>query len=145
VSDDNRPSPTPRYNRVLESSVAIAREMGHSHTGVEHLFLAMIRDERAVPTQVLSYLTDLAAVEASLREAMASPQYNGAPPPDAVWLPASELHGLLKALAATVPAGTEWGFNVAGDQAWIFVGGPAGTTQAAIVSARAFLERERPE
>lgn len=145
MSDDDRPSPTPRYNRVLESSAKIAREMGHSHIGVEHLFLAMIRDEHAVPTQVLSRLTDVAQVEASLRETMASPQYNGAPPPDAVWLPASELPDLLKALAATVPAGTEWGFNVVADQAWVLVGGSGETTQTAVASAHAYLERERPE
>jgi ATP-dependent Clp protease ATP-binding subunit ClpA len=84
MSDDDRPSPTPRYQRVLESSAGIARAMGHSYLGVEHLFLAIIQDKCTVPTQVLSQLTDLAQVETSLRETMASPEYNGAPPPDAV-------------------------------------------------------------
>jgi ATP-dependent Clp protease ATP-binding subunit ClpA len=84
MSDENQPSPTPRYQRVLESSAGIARAMGHSYLGVEHLFLAIIQDKRTVPTQVLSQLTDLAQVETSLRETMASPEYNGAPPPDAV-------------------------------------------------------------
>jgi ATP-dependent Clp protease ATP-binding subunit ClpA len=81
MSEDDQPSPTPRYQRVLKSSAGIAREMGHSYIGVEHLFLAIIRDEHTVPTQVLSHLTDLTQVETSLRETMASPGYHGAPPP----------------------------------------------------------------
>jgi hypothetical protein len=60
-------------------------------------------------------------------------------------MPARELHGLLKALVVTVPAGTEWGFNFAGDRAWLLVGGTGDATQAAIASARAHIERERPE
>jgi Clp amino terminal domain, pathogenicity island component len=143
MSDDDRPSPTLRYRRVLESSAGIARAMGHSHLGVEHLFLAIIRDKRAVPTQMLSQLTDLAQVETSLRETIASPEYHGAPPPDAVWMPASELTGLLKALIAIVPPGTEWGFNFVGDQAWILVGRSGDATQTAIAAARAYLEREQ--
>lgn len=119
--------------------------MGHSHLGAEHLFLAIIQDKRAVPTQVLSQLADLAQVEASLRETMASPEYNGAPPPGAVWMAASELRGLLEALIATVPAGTEWGFNFAGDQAWLHVGAPGDATRSAVASARAHIERERPQ
>jgi ATP-dependent Clp protease ATP-binding subunit ClpA len=82
MSEDDRPSPTPRYQRVLESSAGIAREMGHRYIGVEHLFLAIIRDKHTVPTQVLSHLTDLTQVETSLRETMASPEYHGAPPPE---------------------------------------------------------------
>ncbi len=107
------------------------------------LFLAIIQDKRAVPTQVLSQLADLAQVETSLREAMTSPEYNGAPPPGAVWMPASELHGLLRALVAAVPPGTEWGFNFAGDQAWLLVGWSAEATQTAVATARADREREQ--
>jgi ATP-dependent Clp protease ATP-binding subunit ClpA len=29
---------------VLENSTEVARQMGHSYVGVEHLFLAIIRD-----------------------------------------------------------------------------------------------------
>jgi hypothetical protein len=61
--------------------------MGHSYVGVEHLFLAMIRDRSAVPTQVLARSMDLDQVEASLLEVLASPEYNGAPPADAVVVP----------------------------------------------------------
>jgi ATP-dependent Clp protease ATP-binding subunit ClpC len=72
MSDDERPAPTPRYFQILDASTELARRMGHSYVGVEHLFLAIIRDRAAVPTQVLASLTDLERVEASLREEMAS-------------------------------------------------------------------------
>ena len=44
MSDADGPDPTPRYRRVLENSAEVARGMGHSYVGVEHLFLAIIRD-----------------------------------------------------------------------------------------------------
>lgn len=50
--------------------------MSHSYVGVEHLFLAMIRDRAAVPTQVLARMVDLAAVEAALLDLMNSESYN---------------------------------------------------------------------
>jgi ATP-dependent Clp protease ATP-binding subunit ClpC len=65
---------------VLAASFGLARDMGHSHVGVEHLFLAMIRDPDAVPTQLLADVADLGRVEASLRQVMASASYNGSPP-----------------------------------------------------------------
>jgi Clp amino terminal domain, pathogenicity island component len=37
----------------------MAQEMGHSYVGVEHLFLAIIRDRTAVPAQALAELVDL--------------------------------------------------------------------------------------
>jgi ATP-dependent Clp protease ATP-binding subunit ClpA len=80
MSDEDRPAPTPRYNQVLKNSVRVAQEMGHSHLGVEHLFLAIIRDRAAVPTQALARLVDLDQVEAGLLEVMASPSYRGQAP-----------------------------------------------------------------
>jgi len=53
------PVPTPRYHRVLGASVEVARDMSKSYVGVEHLFLAMIHDRHAVPTQVLARMADL--------------------------------------------------------------------------------------
>jgi len=140
MSDDQRPSPTPRYRTVLAASAGLAREMGHSHVGVEHLFLAIIRDRDAVPTQALARMIDLDRAEASLREVMASPSYAGEPPPGAVWLPASELPALLPALANCLAPGIRYGFNIVEDQAWIMVSEP-GDTNAAIASARALIER----
>ncbi len=75
MSDEDGPAPTPRYKRTLENSVGVAREMGHSYVGVEHLFLAIIRERDAVPTQALAKLVDLDRVEASLLEEIASYGY----------------------------------------------------------------------
>ena len=80
MSDEERPVPTPRYRRVVENSPEVAREMGHSYVGVEHLFLAIIRDRAAVPAQALARLIDLDQVEAGLLEVMASPSYAGQGP-----------------------------------------------------------------
>jgi ATP-dependent Clp protease ATP-binding subunit ClpA len=100
MSDDARLSPTPRYSRVVDASAGVARETGHSYIGVEHLFLAMIRNRSAVPTQVLARTMDLDQVEASLLDVMASPGYQGEPPADAVWFPRSELAGRPAALCS---------------------------------------------
>jgi ATP-dependent Clp protease ATP-binding subunit ClpA len=80
VTDDGRPVPTPRYTRVLDHAAAIAGDMGHGYLGVEHLFLAIVRDRMAVPTQVLAGLADLDNVDARLCEEMRSPGYRGEPP-----------------------------------------------------------------
>jgi hypothetical protein len=81
--DSEGPEPTPRYRKVVDGSAELAREMGHSYVGVEHLFLAIIRDRAAVPTQTLAELVDLDRVEAGLLEVMASPAYRGQAPPPA--------------------------------------------------------------
>jgi ATP-dependent Clp protease ATP-binding subunit ClpC len=57
MSDYETPTPTPRYRQVLDVSAELARELGHSHIGVEHLFLAIVRDRAAVPAQVLARMT----------------------------------------------------------------------------------------
>jgi ATP-dependent Clp protease ATP-binding subunit ClpA len=123
MSDEGRPAQTPRYSQAVDGSAELAREMGHSYVGVEHLFLAIIRDRAAVPTQALARLIDLDQVEAGLLEVMASPGYAGQPPADAVWFPRSELRERLAAMRNSVAPGTQYGFNVAGDRAWIVVDG----------------------
>ena len=117
MSDEDQPAPTPRYRRVLANSAEVAREMGHSYIGVEHLFLAIIRDRNSVPAQALAARLDLHQVEASLVQEMASAGYDGQAPPHAVWFPSSELGERL----AAAPPGSWHGWNVAGDQAWIAV------------------------
>jgi Clp amino terminal domain, pathogenicity island component len=72
---------TPRCRKVVDGAAELAREMGHSYVGVEHLFLAIIRDRGAVPTQALGKLADLDRVEAGLLEVMASASYRGQAPP----------------------------------------------------------------
>ena len=54
--------------------------MRHSYVGVEHLFLAIIRERAAVPTQVLAGLIDLDRVEAALVGEMGSARYRGETP-----------------------------------------------------------------
>ena len=117
MSNEDRPDPTPRYQRVLENSAEMAREMGQSYVGVEHLFLAIIRDRGAVPTLALARLIDLGQLEASLLAEMAAPSYAGQAPANAVWFPGNELQERL----AAAPPGTWHGWNAAGDQAWIAV------------------------
>ena len=121
VNDEDRPAQTPRYRRVVDGSAELAREMGHSYIGVEHLFLAIIRDRAAVPTQALAELADLDRVEAGLLEVMGSPGYAGQAPADAVSFPRSELRERLAALRDSMSAGARYGWNVAGDRAWIVV------------------------
>lgn len=69
------PVPTPRYRQIVATASEIAIEGGHQHVGAEHLFLAIIGDRHAVPTQVLAQLADLDQVEAELRAVMASDGY----------------------------------------------------------------------
>jgi ATP-dependent Clp protease ATP-binding subunit ClpA len=68
--------PTPRYAAIVEAASDLARSMGHHYVGAEHLFLAIIHDRHALPTQVLTTAVDPAKVEARLRELMASESYN---------------------------------------------------------------------
>lgn len=79
VSNGTSPTPTPRYNRILDESVGIARTMRHTYVGVEHLFLAIIRDRDAVPSQSLAQQIDLAEVESRLLELLNSPGYRTLP------------------------------------------------------------------
>ena len=67
---------TPRCQRVLDDAAERAREMNHGYIGVEHLFLAIIRDIQAVPTQVLDDISDLSRLESRLLEVMHSVAYS---------------------------------------------------------------------
>jgi Clp amino terminal domain, pathogenicity island component len=81
MEETQSPRPTPRYRKVVDGSAGVARGMGHSYVGVEHLFLAIIRERGAVPTQVLGGLIDLDRVEAALLGEMGSAGYRGQTPP----------------------------------------------------------------
>jgi ATP-dependent Clp protease ATP-binding subunit ClpA len=74
--EDPGPVPTPRYHRVLAVAAELAAELQHSYVGVEHLFLAMLRDPYAVPTQALASVCDLDQAEARLLAVMASDSYS---------------------------------------------------------------------
>ncbi|WP_327357081.1 Clp protease N-terminal domain-containing protein [Streptomyces sp. NBC_01304] len=64
------PVPTPRYERVVAEASRIAADLGHGYVGVEHLFLAILRDPDSVPTQVLAEIIALADLDARLSEVM---------------------------------------------------------------------------
>jgi ATP-dependent Clp protease ATP-binding subunit ClpA len=72
------PVPTPRYARIVAAASNIAKDRGHKYVGVEHLFLAIINDRGAVPTQVLAQLIDLDEAETELRAVMESDGYKTA-------------------------------------------------------------------
>jgi ATP-dependent Clp protease ATP-binding subunit ClpA len=69
------PVPTPRYQRLVAAASKMAADLGHQYVGTEHLFLAIIGDRHAVPTQVLTRLTDLDLVEVELRALLESDGY----------------------------------------------------------------------
>jgi ATP-dependent Clp protease ATP-binding subunit ClpA len=62
--------PTPRYHRVVEAAAEIARDLGHEYIGTEHLFLAILADPHAVPTQAVAELIEPTAVVARVRDVM---------------------------------------------------------------------------
>jgi ATP-dependent Clp protease ATP-binding subunit ClpA len=76
MTDTTEPTPTPRYRALVAAASKIATEFGHEHVGAEHLFLAIIGDRHAVPTQVLARLTDLDQAEAEVRALMESDRYS---------------------------------------------------------------------
>ena len=60
---------TSRAKKVLELSMAEARELNHSYVGTEHLLLGLVREEQGIAAQVLNHVgvTLTAAREESLR------------------------------------------------------------------------------
>ncbi|MFE2728192.1 Clp protease N-terminal domain-containing protein [Kitasatospora sp. NPDC059327] len=76
MADDHAPTATPRYLTILDEAARIASELGHEYVGVEHLFLAILADPRAVPTQVLTDFVPPEQVTAALHELLSSPGYN---------------------------------------------------------------------
>lgn len=61
-------SPNPACYRILGRADEIARMMNSPHARAEHVFLAIIHDDKAMPAQVLSGLVDLNMVEAAVIE-----------------------------------------------------------------------------
>jgi hypothetical protein len=111
----------------------VAHEMGDSHLGVEHAFLAMIRRRETVPARALAGLADLDALEAAVLEALNAPA--SGPVEDAVFLPAAvAMDGpLAVAIADALPEGTTCCFNRAPDgRTWMQVIGPGDTTNPGV-------------
>jgi hypothetical protein len=78
MSESAVPVHTPRYFSVVGAAEEVARGMSHGYVGVEHLFLAIIRDRDAVPTQVLATMADLDDVESALLGLLNSDGYKTA-------------------------------------------------------------------
>lgn len=60
----------PGYAAVAAAAHVMAVESGRQHVGVDDLLLAIIRDRRAVPTQVLAELIDVDQAEVRLQAVM---------------------------------------------------------------------------
>jgi ATP-dependent Clp protease ATP-binding subunit ClpA len=71
---------TPRYVEVSEAAHRIAEEFGHSHVGVEHVFLAIIRDDSAIPSQLIERHVRRDTLEQEVLDLMASKGYQGKRP-----------------------------------------------------------------
>ena len=132
------PPPPPRGffapgGQVETWGVRLAAELGDSYLGLEHAFLAMIRQRDTVPARALAGLADLDAIEAAVLEAMNAPP--GQVPEDAVFLPdGQKMEGPLpQAIADALPAGTTFGFNYDADgRTWVQVLGPGGSLGSAV-------------
>jgi hypothetical protein len=124
------PPPPPRVlvrNGSVESwGAGVAVEMGDSHLGVEHAFLAMIRNRETVPARALAGLADLDALDAAVVEAANAPVR---PHENAVFLPEGQQldSPMLKAISEAVPEGATFGFNGKDGRTWIHVFGPGGS------------------
>ncbi|MGH3300517.1 MAG: Clp protease N-terminal domain-containing protein [Streptosporangiaceae bacterium] len=138
MSQQEDPVPTPRYRAVVAAAAEIAAQLQQSYVGVEHLFLAILRDRAAVPTQVLATFCDLDSIDDRLRELMASYGYRAEAPAGAVWVSRTELPDLLRVLPECVDLPARLAFNFAGDRAWIAVTAPGDGT-AAVAAACALL------
>lgn len=108
--------------------VRVAAEMGKSHLGAEHAFLAMIRNRETVPARALAGLADLDALDAAVVAAANAPI---GPSQGAAILPAGQQldSPLLSAMNDALPEGATFGFNSRAEtgETWIHVFDPAGS------------------
>jgi ATP-dependent Clp protease ATP-binding subunit ClpA len=66
---------TPRFDQIIERASEISRALGNSFVGAEHLFLAIIRDDDAIPSQVLARLTNVQRLDNEVVNLLESPSY----------------------------------------------------------------------
>jgi hypothetical protein len=131
ILDDPEYSPPPppkffvRDGHVELWGAKLAHDMGDSYVGVEHAFLAMIRNRDTVPARALAGQGDLDAVESAVLEAKNAPV---GPGEDAVILPeGQQMDGeLTAAIVEALPQGTTFGFNRDRQRTWMSVIGPSG-------------------
>jgi ATP-dependent Clp protease ATP-binding subunit ClpA len=75
VTDERQLATTPRLQAILARAGEIAREHGARAIGAEHVVLATLDDERAIPTQILAQEVDVARVRSELTALLKSPAY----------------------------------------------------------------------
>jgi hypothetical protein len=118
-SPDYSPPPQPRIlvpaGFVQPWGAEVARELGDSHYGLEHAFLAMIRNRDTVPARALAGLADLDALEAAVLEARNATA--SGPGENAVFLPEGQEFDspLRRALVDALPDNTTYGSNTDAD------------------------------
>ena len=67
---------TARMQRALLRAQEESRNRGHSHVGTEHVFLAILLDEHAIPTQILEEMGAADEIVRRLRQVFESPEYS---------------------------------------------------------------------
>jgi hypothetical protein len=127
------PPPPPEFRALAPSGyvqqlwgASTAAEMGDSHIGLEHAFLAMIRNRETIAARALARLADLDVLDAAVVEAANAPL---GPAEGAAVLPEGrQLDSLLLgAISDALPEGASFGFNSAGDRSWVHVFGADGS------------------
>jgi ATP-dependent Clp protease ATP-binding subunit ClpA len=96
----------------------LAHDLGDSYIGVDHAFLAIIRDRGTAASAALASLAGLDEAEAAVLAVKNTPPRA---PDDAVFLPAGqELDEQLRAaIAERLPAGASFGFNSLDGRIWV--------------------------
>jgi hypothetical protein len=77
---DGMLSPNPHYYEIRGRAAEIARALGSTAGGAEHLFLGMLHDG-GWPVSVISDLVDPGQAEAAVLDILNSPGYSPLPPP----------------------------------------------------------------
>jgi ATP-dependent Clp protease ATP-binding subunit ClpA len=54
----------------------LARDFGHKHIGTEHVFLAILLDDHAIPSQIMESIGSRNEVVEKIRAMLASEPYN---------------------------------------------------------------------
>lgn len=152
VNADSPPDPdvSGRAPGTELRAVRIAATHGHSHIGVEHLFLAIVSDRECAATRALARVVDPGQAEAAITDVMNSPEYRREPGAGAashrVYLPRGEQLDapLRKAMLDNTPEGATFGFNWDSDgQPWIHVTEQQDNGRALLNEALASLGRPR--
>ena len=134
-------NPVPGESEKLRAA-EVARALGHDYVGVEHLFLAVIRDREALPARVLARLVDCDQVEATLADLMQGPGATHNTPEalgdNVVFLPSgTELNSQLRrAIVESLPNGTSFRFNWKYGHPWVQVVGPEDTANVLIAALK---------